>query len=168
MGNFVASIKRMVSFKRTTCTSEDFQELVKQLNRDLWTRYPETQHLYEGYNIITDIDTVVIAYKEGVPVGCGCFKPYDAQTVEIKRMYVQPEARGQGIAYGVLRELEQWAGELGYRYAVLETAIRQPEAIHVYEKSGYQVIERYPPYVDMELSICYRKELQPSLKQEQA
>lgn len=157
----------MVSFKRTTCTSEDFQDLVRQLNKDLWTRYPETQHMYEGYNIITDIDTVVIAYKDGRPVGCGCFKPYNAQTVEIKRMYVQPEARGQGIAYGVLSELEQWASELDYRYAVLETAIRQPEAIGLYEKSGYVIIERYPPYVDMELSICYRKELRPALDTEQ-
>jgi putative acetyltransferase len=157
----------MVSFKRTTCTSEDFQGLVQQLNRDLWTRYPETQHLYEGYNIITDIDTVVIACKDGVPVGCGCFKPYNAQTVEIKRMYVQPKVRGQGIAFGVLSELEQWASELGYRYAVLETAARQPEAIALYEKSGYVIIERYPPYVDMELSICYRKELQLDLKAKQ-
>jgi putative acetyltransferase len=157
----------MVSLKRTTCTSEDFQELVRQLNKDLWTRYPETQHLYEGFNIITDIETVVIAYKEDAPVGCGCFKPFNDQGVEIKRMYVQPEVRGQGIAFWILSELEQWARELGYRYAVLETAARQPEAIALYEKSGYVVTDRYPPYVDMEMSICYRKELQPGLNRKQ-
>jgi putative acetyltransferase len=161
----------MVTLKRTTCDDPHFQQLVQELNKDLWARYPETQHLYEGYNIITDIDTVVLACNEDMPVGCGCFKPYDGQTVEIKRMYVQPEVRGQGIAYKILHELEQWAAERGYRYSVLETAIRQPEAIHLYEKSGYTIIANYPPYdVDekKDLSICYRKELQPAPKPQQA
>ena len=160
----------MITLKRTTCNNPHFQQLVQELNKDLWVRYPETQHLYEGYNIITGIDTVVLAYKGEEPVGCGCFKPYDQQTIEIKRMYVQPGMRGGGIAYKILHELEQWAAELGYRFSVLETAIRQPEAIHLYEKSGYAVIPNYPPYDVAEkkdLSICYRKDLAPTPKPQQ-
>ena len=95
----------MITLKRTTCNNPHFQQLVQELNKDLWVRYPETQHLYEGYNIITGIDTVVLAYKGEEPVGCGCFKPYDQQTIEIKRMYVQPGMRGGGIAYKILHEL---------------------------------------------------------------
>jgi putative acetyltransferase len=155
----------MISLKRTTCTDTDFQDLVRQLDKDLWSRYPEEHQSYDGFNIITDIDTVIVAYHEGRPVGCGCFKPFDQGGVEIKRMYVQPHLRGRGIAYSVLRELEQWAKELGYRYAVLETAIRQQEAIGLYRKSGYMKMDKYPPYDSMELSVCFRKDLQPLLEE---
>lgn len=149
----------MFSLKRTDCTNDDFQYLVSQLDKDLWARYPEEQGVYHGFNKITGIDTVVIAYRDNVPVGCGCFKPFGEEGVEIKRMYVEPAARGKGIAFSILRELEQWASELGYRYTVLETGVGQPEAIALYHKSGYSVTDNYPPYIGMPSSICFRKDL---------
>jgi putative acetyltransferase len=149
----------MISLKRTTCDNDDFQSLVQQLDQDLWARYPEEQHIYNGFNKITGIDTVVIAYYQGAPVGCGCFKPFGAGGVEVKRMFVQPGLRGKGIAYSILEALEQWAAELGYSYTVLETGTGQPEAIGLYKKSGYSETEKYPPYVDMPSSVCFRKEL---------
>lgn len=149
----------MISLKRTTCDNDDFQALVQQLDKDLWARYPEEQHIYNGFNKITGIDTVVIAYHEGTPVGCGCFKPFGVGGVEIKRMYVQPALRGKGIAFSILEELEQWAAELGYAYTVLETGTGQPEAIRLYQRSGYTVTANYPPYDRMPSSVCFRKEL---------
>ena len=149
----------MVSLRRITCDNDDFQNLVQQLDKDLWGRYPEEQHIYQGFNKITGIDTVVIAYADDLPVGCGCFKPFGAGGVEVKRMYVQPALRGKGIASSILGELEQWAAELGYAYTVLETGTGQPEAIALYKKSGYTVIENYPPYDAMPSSVCFRKEL---------
>lgn len=149
----------MITLRRTTCDSDDFQHLVQQLDRDLWARYPQEQHIYQGFNKITGIDTVVIAYDGYTPVGCGCFKPFGEGGVEVKRMYVQPALRGKGIAYSILKELEQWAGELGYSFVVLETGTGQPEAIGLYRKCGYAVTENYPPYDRMPSSVCFRKEL---------
>ena len=74
-------------------------------------------------------------------------------------MYVKPANRGQGIAYTILQELEEWAKELNFPYAILETGTKQPEAINLYKKVGYSVTENYPPYVDMEHSICMKKSL---------
>jgi putative acetyltransferase len=74
-------------------------------------------------------------------------------------MYVKPQHRGQKIAASILQELEKWAGELNNTTTVLETGIRQEEAIHLYRKSGYLVIENYGPYKDMPESICMQKEI---------
>jgi GNAT superfamily N-acetyltransferase len=74
-------------------------------------------------------------------------------------MYVLPEYRGMGIAQSVLQELEKWAAELGYQYCVLETGMKQPEAIRLYEKSGYHQIPNYGQYENVATSVCFRKEL---------
>lgn len=149
----------MITLRRTTCDNDDFQHLVQQLDGDLWSRYPEEQHIYQGFNKITGIDTVVIAYYNDLPVGCGCFKAFGQGGVEVKRMYVQPALRGKGLASSILKELELWAAELGYSFVVLETGTGQPEAIGLYKKSGYAVTENYPPYDRMPSSVCFRKDL---------
>jgi GNAT superfamily N-acetyltransferase len=77
--------------------------------------------------------------------------------MEVKRMYVLPNNRGKGIATTLLWELEKWALELGYMKCVLETGKRQPEAISLYEKSGYQRIPNYGQYKGVENSICFEK-----------
>lgn len=158
----------MISLKRTTSADSDFQHLVRQLDKDLWSRYPEEQHVYEVFNGVEGIATVVVAYQDNAPVGCGCFKPFGREGVEVKRMFVQSDQRGRGIAFGILSELERWAKELGYTFAVLETGPRQLEAIGLYRKSGYEVMDNYPPYVGMDSSICFRKALSSVLDAKQA
>ena len=91
--------------------------------------------------------------------GCGCFKKFDDNAVEVKRMFVKPEARGKGIAHYMLAGLEAWANEIGFDHAVLETGNNQPEAIRLYEKAGYTIIPNYGQYSGMETSICMRKKL---------
>lgn len=144
---------------RTESNDTDFPYLVALLNRELRERYGALQSVYDQYNHIINLATVVIAYRDDKPAGCGCFKKFDSNTVEIKRMFVKPEERKQGIASGILNELEVWAKEDGYAYAVLETANKQPESIALYQKSGYEVIPNYGQYIGMENSICMRKEL---------
>jgi GNAT superfamily N-acetyltransferase len=146
-----------ITFKRTNSRDIDFAPLIRLLDADLATRYGDLQLTYNAFNIIPEIDTVVIAYADDKPVGCGCFKPFDDTEVEVKRMFVKPEARGNSIAQGILTELETWAKSLGYQYTVLELANKQPEAIGLYRKLGYQVIENYGPYIGMDSSICMRK-----------
>ena len=102
----------------------------------------------------------MIASNQDKPVGCGCFKATgQADTVELKRMYVQPASRRLGIAQQLLAELEQWTREKGYAKTRLQTAIKQPEAIALYRKCGYQHINAYGPYVGDEDSVCMEKQL---------
>ena len=99
------------------------------------------------------------AYSEEEAVGCGAFKEFSAGEVEIKRMYVLPAHRGQGVARAVLTELERWARELHYAACVLETGRKQPEAIRLYQKSGYVFTPNYGQYVGVANSVCLRKEV---------
>ena len=147
----------MLELYRTTSENPDFANLVSHLDAHLWETYPDTQAEYDTFNVIESNDTVVIVHKDKRAVGCGCFKKFDSETVEIKRMFVHPEYRGLGIAHLILEELEKWAAELGYRYLVLETLPKQTSAIRLYQKRGYQRIENYGPYVGLADSICMRK-----------
>ena len=150
----------MITIKRTDSNNEDFHSLVEKLDKDLHDRYGVLQTFYDRFNAIQNLPTVVIAYYNDEPVGCGCFKKFDDGSVEIKRMYVSNEQRGKGIGAAILAELEKWATELKVDSMVLETGNNQPEAVHLYGKMGYRVIPNYGQYINMEkTSICMKKEL---------
>ncbi len=149
----------MLTIKHANSDNPDFKFLAGQLDIELNSRYGTVQLAYNQYNKINLIETVAIAYLNGKPAGCGCFKEISENTVEIKRMFVSKEARGNGIGTKLLKELEEWAIELNYAKAVLETGKAQPEAIRLYQKSGYSVIDNYGQYVGMENSICMSKTL---------
>lgn len=74
-------------------------------------------------------------------------------------MYVLPEFRGKGVATAMLKALENWGKELGYKRAVLETSIKMPEAINLYRKNKYYEIPRYGQYENALCSICFEKNL---------
>jgi GNAT superfamily N-acetyltransferase len=103
--------------------------------------------------------TFLIAWIDDAAVGCGGLRRIDDATGEIKRMYVDDDARRQGIARGVLEQIEATAREVGYSRLVLETGTLQPEAIALYESHGYEPIEPYGVYKDSPLSRCFAKDL---------
>jgi putative acetyltransferase len=144
---------------RTSSDHPDFNQLVHQLNADLSARYGDLQKEYDQYNNVEAIDTAVVLYVDSIPAGCGCFKNYSTDTVEIKRMFVEASFRGKGLSKVILQALEKWAAEKGYKKAVLETADKQPEAIGLYRTLGYEQIDNYGPYVSMPASICFSKAL---------
>jgi len=117
--------------QRTTSENKDFIELVRHLDKDLAIRDGDEHAFYNQFNKIDTIKHVIVAYRDERPVGCGAIKAYNETTMEVKRMFVFPELRGQGIATKILGELENWAIELGYESCVLETGKKQPEAIHL-------------------------------------
>ncbi len=88
----------------------------------------------------------VVAYVDNEPVGCGGFKAVDEETVEIRRVFLSPTARGQGLGRLMLRELEAQAGARGYRRARLTTGNRQPEALGLFRSVGYVEIEDFNGY----------------------
>jgi GNAT superfamily N-acetyltransferase len=147
----------MIKLIRSNSDHQDFIELVKQLDADLAERDGVEHSFYAQFNQINKIKYVVLAYEEGRAVSCGAIKEYDANTMEIKRMYTLPESRGKGIASQVLSELEGWAAELAYVKCILETGKKQPEAIRLYEKNGYKLIPNYGQYAGVENSVCFEK-----------
>ncbi|MFC5889593.1 GNAT family N-acetyltransferase [Kitasatospora sp. CM 4170] len=92
-------------------------------------------------------------------VGCCAVQPITLETCELKRMFVSPAVRGEGAAGALLTAAEQLARELGGRWMRLETGVRQPAAIRLYERSGYRMIANYPPHEQDPLSVCYEKSL---------
>jgi GNAT superfamily N-acetyltransferase len=149
----------MIKLVRTDSDNNDFIQLVALLDRDLAIRDGEEHAFYAQFNKTNLLKNVVVAFDGDTAVGCGAFRPYETNTVEVKRMFVQPEQRGKGIAGMVLAELEKWAAELNITTCVLETGKKQPEAIGLYQKSGYSIIPSYGQYINVENSVCMKKVL---------
>ena len=94
-----------------------------------------------------------------IPAGCGAIKELDDLSAEIKRMFVLPGHRNKGLGSIILAELEKWAKELTCKRCLLETGIRQPDAIALYVKNGYIAIPNYGQYAGVENSVCFEKYL---------
>jgi putative acetyltransferase len=152
-------MKEQITIKRTNSDNADFQQLIRQLDNELWNELKEDQATYDQYNKVPGLDTVIVIYEKERPVAIGCFKKYNDDTVEIKRMYVVKEQRGQGFSKLVLKELEDWAGESGFRHAVLETSVHFKAARSLYTTAGYLIIENYDQYKGLDESVCMKKEL---------
>ncbi len=144
---------------RTNAENQDFIKLVKHLDADLAIRDGDDHAFYDQFNKITSIKHVVVVYDNNKALGCGAIKQFDKSTVEIKRMYTSPESRGKGIASKILQELEKWATELSYEKCILETGIKQPEAIGLYTKNGYRLMSNYGQYTGVKTSKCFQKSL---------
>jgi GNAT superfamily N-acetyltransferase len=136
--------------------------LIHALNEELSQRYPEEganhfrldpEEVGEGRGVF------LVVRSAGRPVACGAVRRLDAQTAEIKRMYVVPAFRGQGIARRLLTALEAESTALGISRLVLETGDRQPEALALYERAGFARIPAFGKYVDSPSVSVWRSNL---------
>ena len=149
----------MVNLKRTDSHDPDFQILIAELDVNLREIYDQLMDVYDEHNVIEELDTVVVAYVDDEPAGCGCFKHFNEDAAELKRMFVRKNFRGQGISGLILAELEAWAKEKNHIVTVLETGEKNIEALGLYRKSGYSPMPNYGPYVNLRSSFCFRKRL---------
>ena len=149
----------MITLHRTNSDNADFRAMVTLLDHDLKIRDGEDHSFYAQFNTLNRINHALVAYNEGIPVGSGAIRQYNAESIEVKRMFVKPQYRGMGIAGLILKELEAWAGELHFNSCILETGKKQPEAISLYQKAGYSIIPNYGQYQNIENSVCMKKEL---------
>jgi len=144
---------------RTDSGNKDFIQLVAQLDEMLAEMDGREHDFYNQYNQIDKIKHVIVAYNGDVPVACGAIKEFAPDTMEVKRMFTSNTFRGKGFATKIVNELENWAVELGYKYFILETGKRLPDAVRLYQKLGFERIPNYGQYVEMENSICFKKKL---------
>ena len=141
-------------------------------NEDFQKFYIKTEEFYSSivgglknraafvpYNISVSITDVLITSVSGVAVGCAGLKAYSDSDVEIKRVWVDPEFRGNHISTAMMDALEKKALELGFKRTILQTRPQMEEAVHLYTKRGYVLIDNYPPYDKLEGAICFAKEL---------
>jgi len=149
----------MIKLVRTNSENKDFASLVNYLNDYLKIVDGDEHDFYNQYNNIDVLKHVVVAYEDEIPLACGAFKALDENTVEIKRMFTQIDARGTGMASKVLQEIEKWSKELSYKACVLETGKRQMEAVSFYNKMNYTIIPNYGQYKNIANSLCLKKEL---------
>jgi len=104
---------------------------------------------------------IVVAWADEEAVGCGAVRLIDAETAELKRMYVVPDCRRQGLAGAILRFLEDRARALGATRVVLETVVDPPAAVALYRAAGYTETPKFGPYVESEISFCMSKSFEP-------
>ncbi|GLR16410.1 GNAT family N-acetyltransferase [Portibacter lacus] len=149
----------MLQVKKTDALDPDFIFLVKKLDEDLAVRDGDDHDFYDQFNKIDQLKYTMVGYVGGLPVACGAIKAFDEDTMEVKRMYVNVEARGQGYASRILSALEEWAKELKYSKCILETGRKQPEAIALYKKNNYLITENYGQYKGIGNSVCFEKAL---------
>jgi putative acetyltransferase len=148
----------MLCLVRVNSENEDFKVLTKIFDEFLIDIDGDEKDFFAQYNQIY-LNNVVLCYVNDIAVGCGAFKEYDSETAEIKRMFVLPEFRGNGVASKILFELESWAKELNYTSVQLETSQKLENAITLYRKFGYINISNYGQYEGVKNSMCMKKAL---------
>jgi GNAT superfamily N-acetyltransferase len=152
-----------ITIERAELTDDGCRSLIDSLNAELSARYPEpgARHFQLSPQEVADgRGTFLVVYRDGTPVGCGALRLLDADTAELKRMYVSPTARGRGLGRRLVAALEAEARALGIRRLVLETGVRQAAAIALYRATGFHPIPLYGEYrLSPETSVCLGKDL---------
>lgn len=139
----------------------DVHQLINELDTYLHSLYPaENVYALDIASLLAaNVLFAVARDAAGVSTGCAAIVRY-AQYAEIKRMYVRPQARGQGIARQLIEFLEQKAAEHGCRTFLLETGPDNPEALGLYHRMGYQRRGAFDDYPDHPLSVFMEKRIQ--------
>ena len=136
------------------------QALVKEALADLGERYGSSGD--DTPVALTDFDppggAFFVAYDGERPVGCGGWRVH-GEDAELKRMYTAPAVRGKGVARRLLAAIEESAGSAGHKRVILETGSKQPEAVGLYESSGYERIADFGYYKDYPNVLSYARTL---------
>jgi putative acetyltransferase len=152
-----------ITIRPTELTAADSRVLIAALNAELSGTYPEAGATHFGLDprdVSGGRGAFLVVYRDGAPVGCGAVRLLDAETGELKRMYVSPDMRGTGLGHRLVAALEAEARALGARRLVLETGVRQAAALALYRATGFHPIPLYGEYrTSPETSVCLGKEL---------
>ncbi|MGK9147599.1 GNAT family N-acetyltransferase [Plantibacter flavus] len=154
------------SISRVDWDDEEGTRLRTAQRAELDARYGSDDHEPGSPPTASDIELFLVATDPtGHGVGCGGLRLLDVErsgqdrSAEVKRMYVEPTARGTGVSTAILRALEAEARALGLRRLLLETGTAQPDAMRFYEREGYSPIPSFGAYVDEPRSRCYARSL---------
>lgn len=138
----------------------DALQLIAELDEHLSSLYAvESRHGFSVDKLIRDKVAFFVVRQDGAPVGCGGVKLFGDEFAEVKRMYIRPQHRGQGLSKRLLNHLADYARQQGITLLRLETGIYQSEAIGLYESFGFKRIPPFGDYFEDPVSLCYEKRL---------
>lgn len=142
----------------------DAVQLISELDEALHQHdYPEeSRHAFSVEKLIRDNVYFFVTRVDGKPAGCGGIKYFDSENPaygEVKRMFVRPEFRGQGLGRVMLHYLEEHAGESGISLLRLETGIYQTDAIRLYDCVGFTRRGPFGDYKDDPNSVYFEKSI---------
>jgi GNAT superfamily N-acetyltransferase len=134
------------------------KDLIEQIQGEYVVRYggPDDAPMHRA-EFALPAGRFLVATVDGVPAGCGGWRALGDGRAEIKRMFTVPAYRNRGVGRALLAELERSAAAAGIEQIVLETGLVQPEAITLYESSGYVPIDGFGYYAGRPLSRAYGK-----------
>jgi len=165
----VTAPPRTGALRRVRYDHPDVSVLVVRLQDEYVARYDGQDDTPLSVDELCPPEGVfLVAYADGAPVAMGGWRRHvearsghvaGERAVEIKRMYVVPEARGHGLARRLLAELERLAVADGADQVVLETGGAQPEAIALYRSEGYVDIDAFGHYCASDRSVHLGKPL---------
>jgi len=136
------------------------RELVARVQAEYTERYggPDAA-VVDPAEFLPPVGLFLVAEVDGVPAGCGAWRVHGPGIVEVKRMYVGPSFRRLGLAQVLLDALELTAARAGHRAVVLNSGYRQPEALALYDRAGYEPVPGYGVYADAPGAVFLGKEL---------
>lgn len=137
--------------------SKDYALLAGKLDEYYFSVVGDVHLRYAEVNRPENMACRIVAYDGEVPVACGCWKAIDHRAAEVKRIYVLPEYRRQGIASRIIGKLEEEIAKAGYRVIILETARTTGESRSLYLSLGYEQIDYYGSPAGAENCLCFRK-----------
>ncbi len=138
----------------------DAAALITELEAHLAAGYPaESRHGYSIEQLIQQGVAFFVTRVDGQPAGCGGIQFFGTEFGELKRMYVRPGFRCQGLARRMVNHLVAHARANGVKLVRLETGINQHAAIALYKRAGFRKIPPFPPYLPDPLSQCYEKSI---------
>ena len=150
----------MITVTRETPRQDDVVALIRQSDALMQSLYPaESNHLVDVDALAQPQVHFFVAREDGCALGCGAFVTGEGGRAEMKRVFVDPAARGKGIARLIMETLEREAAKLGIDLMQLETGIKQPEAIALYRRFGYVEREPFGSYRPDPLSLFMEKRL---------
>jgi ribosomal protein S18 acetylase RimI-like enzyme len=135
-------------------------ELIQELESHLALRYPAaSRHGFSVERLLVEAVAFFVIRADQVPAGCGGVKLFGTDYGEVKRMYVRPQFRAQGLGRLLVEHLAGYSREHGVSLLRLETGIYQTEAIALYERLGFTRIAPFGAYRPDPLSLFYEKQL---------
>lgn len=136
----------------------DVIALIRALDDYQDTLYPPEARYALDLNALKAPNVVFVVARDslGKAVGCGAVV-LESGRGELKRMYVQPTCRGEGMAQQIIAALEAAAAQRGCFELKLETGPRQPEALSFYRKQGYKACGPFGSYPEHPLSVFMEK-----------
>ena len=137
----------------------DVARLVRELLADIAARYDSEE---EAEPPLRPSARFLLARRDGVAAGCVAVQELAPGVGEVKRMYVAEDHRGRGVGRALLAAVEELALHRGYTALRLETGDAQPEAVALYEATGWSRIEPYGYWKEEPSSICFEKRLSPA------